>query len=52
MYTQEDVGRLGIIISSAGLLSALLEGGGPLVAPSLILAGFVALVLGNLEHNP
>ena len=50
--TREDVRRLGIIISSAGLVSAFLEGGDLLVAAGLMLAGIVALVLGNLEHNP
>ena len=50
--TREDVRRLGIIISAAGLVSAFLEGGDLLVAAGLMLAGIVALVLGNLEHNP
>ena len=44
--TREDVRPLGIIISSAGLVSAFLEGG------DLMLAGIVALVHGNLGHNP
>ena len=50
--TREDVRRLGIIISSAGLVSAFLEGGDLLVAAGLLLAGIVVLVLGNLTHNP
>ena len=50
--TREDVRRLGSIISSAGLLSAFLEGGDLLVAAGLMQAGIVALVLGNLAHNP
>ena len=44
--SRENIRRLGIILASAGLLSAFLEGGDPLVAAGL------ALVLGNLEHNP
>ena len=50
--SREDIRRLGIILASAGLLSAFLEGGDPLVAAGLALVGIVALVLGNLEHNP
>ena len=50
--SREDVRRLGIILASAGLLSAFLEDGDPLVAAGLALVGIVALVLGNLEHNP
>ena len=49
--TQEDIRWLGIILASAGLLSAFLEGGDPLVAAGLVLVGIGALVLGNLEHN-
>ena len=33
-------------------MSAFLEGVDLLVAAGLMLAGIVALVLGNLEHNP
>ena len=44
--SREDIQRLGIILASAGLVSAFLEGRDPLVA-----AG-PALVLGNLAHNP
>lgn len=50
--TREDIRRLGIILASAGLLSAFLEGGDPLVAAGLALVGIGALVLGNLEQNP
>ena len=50
--SREDIRRLGIILASAGLLSAFLEGGDPLVAAGLALVGIGALVLGNLEHNP
>ena len=50
--TREDIRRLGIILASAGLLSAFLEGGDPLVAAGLALVGIGALVIGNLELNP
>ena len=50
--TREDIRRLGIILASAGLLSAFLEGGDPLVAAGLALVGIGALVIGNFEHNP
>ena len=50
--SREDIRRLGIILASAGLLSAFPEGGDPLVAADLALVGIGALVLGNLEHNP
>ena len=49
---REDIRRLGIILPLAGLLSAFLKGGDPLVAAGLALVGIGALVLGNLEHNP
>ena len=49
--SREDIRRLGIILASAGLLSAFLEGGDPLVAAGLAPVGIGALVLGNLEHN-
>ena len=52
MHTREDVRWLGLIVSSAGLLSAFLEGGDLLVVPCLMLAGIVVPILGNLEHNP
>lgn len=42
---REDVRRIGIVLVSAGLLNAFLEGADPLVAAGL------ALVLGNLEYN-
>ena len=48
---REDVRRIGIVLVSAGLLSAFLEGADPLVAAGLALVGIVALVLGNLEYN-
>ena len=50
--TREDIQRLGIILVSAGLLSAFLEGGDPPVAAGLALVGIGALVIGNLELNP
>ena len=50
--TREDIRRLGIILVSAGLLSAFLEGGDLLVAAGLALVGIGALVIGNLELNP
>lgn len=50
--TREDIRRLGIILASAGLLSAFLEGGDLLVAAGLALVGIGALVIGNLETNP
>ena len=52
MHAREDVRRLGINISSGGLLSAFLEAGDLLVALGLMLAGIVAPVLGNLKDNP
>ena len=50
--TREDIRRLGIILASAGLLSAFLKGDDPPVATGLALVGIGALVLGNLEQNP
>ena len=41
---REDIRRLGIIITSAGLLNALLEAGGLLAT--------AALALGNQEYKP
>ena len=48
---QEDMRRLGIILTSAGLLSGFLEGGAPLTVYGLILAGILPLVIGNLRHQ-
>ena len=50
--SREDIRRLGIILASAGLVSAFLEGGDLLVAAGLALVGIGTLVLGNLAHNP
>ena len=50
--SRDVVRRLGIILASAGLVSAFLEGGNTLVAAGLALVGIGALVLGNLVHNP
>ena len=46
---REDIRRLGIILTSAGLLSAILEGERPLVVTILVSGGVLALVIGNLE---
>ena len=50
--TREDIRRLGITLASAGLLSAFLQDGDPLVAAGLALVGIGALVIGNMETNP
>ena len=50
--SRDVVRRLGIILTSAGLVSAFIEGGNTLVAAGLALVGIGALVLGNLAHNP
>jgi hypothetical protein len=46
----EDVRRLGIILTSAGLLAGVLEEGNIATAVGLTLAGLVLLWFGNLEH--
>ncbi len=46
---REDIRRLGVILTSAGLLSAILEGGRLLVAAVLVSGGVLTLVVGNLE---
>ncbi len=46
----EDVRRLGIILTAAGLLSEVLEEGNVFTAGGLVLAGLVLLLFGNLEH--
>ena len=48
--TWEDVRRLGIILTSAGLLAGVLEEGNIVTAGGLVLAGLALLWFGNLEH--
>ena len=48
--TWEDVRRLGIILTSAGLLAGVLEEGDIVTAGGLVLAGLALLWFGNLEH--
>ena len=47
---REDIRRMGIVLATAGLLSAFLDGADPRVASGLALAGAVTLLLGNLER--
>ncbi|MCY4428372.1 MAG: hypothetical protein OXC05_15275 [Halieaceae bacterium] len=49
---QEDMRRLGVILTSAGLLSVLLEDGNLLAASGLALTGLLSLVVGNLRYQP
>lgn len=46
----EDVRRLGIILTSAGLLAGVLEEDNIAIAIGLTLADLVLLWFGNLEH--
>ena len=48
--TWEDVRRLGIILTSAGLLAGVVEEGNIVTAGGLTLAGLALLWFGNLEH--
>ena len=48
---REDIRRLGIIMTTAGLVSGVLEDGDPWVAFFLAVAGLLSLVLGNLRYK-
>lgn len=48
---REDIRRLGIIMTAAGLVSGVLEDADPWVAFFLAVSGLLALVLGNLRYK-
>ncbi len=47
----EDIRRLGIIVTSAGFLSGVLEGGNTWLAIWLALVGIFLLALGNMRKK-
>ena len=48
---REDIRRLGIIMTAAGLVSGVLEDADLWVAFFLAISGLLALVLGNLRYK-